>query len=89
MTIEWTDETLPGFIKERDAMLLSMDKQTVLDFMRKWNDPDEVAKAESLSERGFWAGVHKARAGTTSLPMSERIKSKFWLRQNGFKVDIH
>lgn len=67
------------FVKERDAALLSMDREKILAYARKWgaNMPGD--------ERVFWAAVHKARTATASLPMFERAASKAWLEQRGFQ----
>jgi hypothetical protein len=64
------------FVRERDEALLSMDKEKILAYMKKYGvrlPPDEL----------FWLIVHKARTGATSLPMAERAKSKEWLIAHG------
>lgn len=64
-------------LKERDAALLSKDKQTIVTFMRKYG-------LHVPSDRAFWPAVHKAIARNERLPEAERIKSRLWLSVRGF-----
>lgn len=66
-----------GFIKERDEVLLSLDRDKIEAYLRKYQVPvpqdDEV----------FWRGVHKAICAIKSAPESAKKASKEWLREHG------
>lgn len=72
------------FAAERDAALLSMDKQQIAAFWLDWNIamPTAVLDSEPL----FLVTVHKMRVQIKSLPLAERRASKQWLEAHGFKV---
>lgn len=73
---------LDGVMTERRAALISMDRDKILAYVRKWhNDPELIALMES-DEAVFWAGVHKARVACVDLPKYERDKSRRWLKQH-------
>lgn len=66
-----------GFIKERDEALLSLDRDKIEAYLRKYQVPvpqdDEV----------FWRGVHKAVCAIKNAPESAKKASKEWLREHG------
>jgi hypothetical protein len=66
------------FVAERDAALLSMDKEKIIAHMKKYGSPVP-------DKRFFWLTIHKARTGATGLPMVERAASKWWLIHFGSK----
>lgn len=68
------------FLKDRREALLSMDKEKLLAYAKKY----EVKSIPSDDEI-FWIGIHKARTACVDLPMEERSKSKQWLTNLGFR----
>ena len=74
------------FNNERDAALRSLDKETILAHYEKWGG-SEIETLRSLSEKGFWGGMHRARVNIRSLTREEREFSLKWLQDNGFKGD--
>lgn len=77
---------MEGFLSERRAALLSMDREKILAYMRKWNaEPDVITIMES-DEDVFWGGVHKARVICMDLPKRDRDESRRWLKRN--KLDV-
>lgn len=73
------------FVKDRDAALLSMDRETFLAFVLKWQawsgvNPD-MLKSEALTE----AIMHKMITTAKSLPLALRRESKAWLTAHGLK----
>ena len=67
------------FLRDRDAALLSMNKKKIEEYAQSYSVslPDNDAL--------FWVMIHKARTGATSLPMTERAASKFWLTHFGYE----
>ena len=65
------------YIKDRNAALLSLDKEKITAYMLKYEVPI------SQDERVFWASVHKARTAITNFPAHEIQKSKDWLAERG------
>ena len=75
------------FIKERNEALLSLDKEKILAYGKKYN----VKFPED--EKIFWAGVHKAICSLYSIPVNKITKeqyekSKNWLKENGFEWQL-
>ena len=66
------------FVKERDEALLSMDREKMLAYCRKYGI--SIAPDEKV----FLAGMHQARLGVLDIPEEEQVKSVIWLMQNGF-----
>lgn len=76
-----------NFIEDRNKALLSLDKEKILEYGKKYN-----VKFPS-DEKIFWAGVHKAICSLyiipqNKIPKEQYKKSKEWLRQNGFSTKI-
>ena len=72
---------LGAFLRERNAALLSLDKEKILAYARKWGaklpfDPND--------EEMFWCAVHKAITAIPSLPSEARSASKRWLQSRGY-----
>ena len=65
------------FVKERDAALLSLDREIIEAFAKKWQ---VVLPKDS---EVFWAAIHKARTGAVNLPREARLESKLWLLGKG------
>ena len=74
------DPNLETYLRERDAVLLDPDLDRLRAHFVKWGKP-EAMKASDEVMRMAW---HKARAATTSLPMTERRQSARWLEARGF-----
>lgn len=72
--------------EEKNRALLTMDRAAIVEFMRKWNTPEEVARVDAAPDQVFFVAVHKLRAASRSLPLEERVKSKKWLRERGYGV---
>ena len=67
------------FLKERRHALLSMDKTTIESYLHKYG-----VRIPS-NEDTFWISIHMARTGAKDLPMEQRIISKQWLRERGYR----
>jgi hypothetical protein len=68
---------------ERRAALISMDREKILAYVRKWHAEPELIALMEADEPAFWAGVHKARVACIDLPKYERDSSRRWLKKNG------
>lgn len=79
----------PGFLSERRAALLSMDRDKVLAYMRRWQASAEelgiIAVLESDDDL-FWKSLHFARAACPELPKADRDSSRRWLKHHDLKV---
>lgn len=78
---------MEDFIKERNEALLSLDRERILAYGKKYN----VKFPED--EKIFWAGVHKAICSLYLIPVnkitkSQYEKSKEWLKENGFEWQV-
>lgn len=73
-------EKIKELVADRREALLSMDKEKILAYMRKYGVPlpsnDDV----------FWISVHKARTADLSLPDDERQISREWLAARGYQA---
>jgi len=70
------------FIEDRNEALLSMDRDKILAFARKYNGDDGY---EQEDEYVFWISVHKMRTASLGLPESERRVSMNWLIERGYE----
>jgi len=70
------------FVKERDESLLSLDKEKIVEFLRKNNV--QIPENETV----FWAGVHKAITAIDSATLEQKIDSMMWLVEHGFKPGV-
>lgn len=75
-------QALEQFMADRDTALLSLDKEKIISFCRRWG----VRFPNSNNEKVFWAEVHKARICLSYFPEDERELSRSWLQNNGFGV---
>ena len=75
-----TPINFPEFVQERNSALLSLDKEKILAYCRKYG--------VNISGDGdaFWAAVHKARMGIRGFPEAEKQISRDWLNEHGFKT---
>jgi hypothetical protein len=72
-----------SFIQDRDDALRSLDKDTILAYMKKYNI-DWIPSTEEV----FWAGIHKSRLAINSFSKEEKKISMDWLTKHGYKHDI-
>ena len=68
------------FIKERDEALLSLNKEKIMSYMKKYN-----IDATPTNDSVFWSGIHKAIISLRSATKEQKNKSLKWLKENGFK----
>jgi hypothetical protein len=65
------------FLRDRREALLSMDKNKILDYCRKYGVPIPA------DENVLWVGIHKARCEALDISQEERQKSADWLINRG------
>ena len=75
------------FIQERNEALLSLNKEKILAYGKKYN----VKFPED--EKIFWAGVHKAICSLyfvnkNKITLEQYTKSANWLKDNGFGIGV-
>lgn len=70
------------FLQDRREMLLALDVAKMRAYMEKYGEPapdsDEVCMI----------AMHKARIEAGDIPFNEKMKSRFWLQQRGYKPGI-
>src|SRR5262245_9950806 len=76
-------KSIAEFVKERDAALLTLNRDVILAMYQKWADDDDYNRMFNARDEVFWASVHKARTAATSLPLEARHASKTWLSARG------
>lgn len=74
---------MKNFVKERDEALLSLDKDKIMAYAKKY----QVSLPKN--EKVFWAGIHKARLGVKSFSEEAKQISAEWLVNNGFKPFLY
>lgn len=70
------------FIKERDAAMLSLDKEKIKRYCEKYGVPIPA------NETVFWAGVHKCICNIAAATIDQKLQSAQWLFEHGFSTDI-
>ena len=75
------------FVAERNEALFSLDKNKIIAFAKKYNNPIE-GLAEAISDEVFWALVYKAIYNTTTVPPELKRVAIRWLRQHGFTTEV-
>ena len=70
---------LQQFNSDRDEALLSLDKEKIQTFQKKYN-----IGFQPSSERVFWAAVHKAILVLNAATEEQKMRSKKWLKSHGF-----
>lgn len=78
-------ELLEKFVAERNEALFSLDKNKIMAFAKKYNNP--IAK-EGVSDEVFWASVYKAIYNITTAPPELKRVALRWLRQHGFTTEV-
>ncbi len=76
---EQIEAQMAQFVAERNAAILTMDKEVISQYMLKWGIQPPV------DDDVFWASVHMARSGAKDLPMHERLLSRRWLTERGLR----
>lgn len=69
------------FVRERDEALLSLEKEKIVFFCRKYG------VYYPHSEIEFWKSVHKARVALKGIPEPDKEISREWLLQHGVRAD--
>ena len=69
-------------VKERDEAMLSLDKDKILAYCKKYGVP--IPKNETV----FWAVVHKTILYLNAATKEQKEKSAAWLVEHGFKPEI-
>ncbi len=69
------------FIKERDEALLSLDKNKILAYFKKYSPSVPPPSNDTV----FWLAVHKARLMLTGISNEDRKLSEKWIDDRGFK----
>lgn len=69
------------FVREREEVLLSLDKDKILSFCRKYGI------YHPHTETAFWQSVHKARIALKDFPEPAKEISRRWLTERGFQAD--
>ena len=67
------------FIRERNEALLSLDKERIQAFMKKYD-----MQYPSDNDLVFWAGVHKAILAINAASPEQKEQSADWLLDHGF-----
>jgi hypothetical protein len=78
-----TKAAIKRFKQDRNQALLSLDKDQILTFMRKYQIP------EPSSDTVFWAGVHKGIVNMKAATEEQRHRSYSWLIEHGFSGEIN
>lgn len=79
MTSQQKDE-IAEFVKERDAILLSLDVDRMIAFHEKHNPGIGAPSNRNVC----LISMHKARTAAKTLPMEARRLSRDWLTERGF-----
>ena len=74
-------DLMKKFTEERNNALLSLDKEQIVKFMKKYNIP------VPYNDLIFWGGVHKAILQIDGITKAQREYSEKWLLDNGYKVE--
>jgi hypothetical protein len=72
---------MAAMIRERDEALLSLNREKIMAFARRWSP--EFLRVAGLSDEIFWLSVHTARTANRNLPDAERVKSRQYLIERG------
>lgn len=78
------------FVEERNRVLLSLNKEKILFYMRKYNiqpyTKETLDVPLEVRERIFWGGVHYAITQIASATNEQKEASISWLAANGFEI---
>ncbi len=70
------------FVADRDAALLSLDREKIDAYLRKYN------LTAPGKENVYWAAVHKAILGLNGASEAQKERSRRWLREHGFQPEL-
>lgn len=70
------------YVKERDEALLSLDKEKIIAFYKRYNVP--YAKKDKV----FWATVYKCIFHINASTAQQKLNAECWLIENGFTTDM-
>ena len=70
-------------VQERNEALFSLDKNKIMDYLRKYNLPTEAS-----SDIVFWAGIYKAICNIKNAPEPIVEEARAWLNERGFSTTI-
>jgi hypothetical protein len=73
---------MSNFVKERDEAILSLDKDKIISYMKKYDIPI------NSNDLVFWASMHKAIMVMRSASKEQKENSSKWLKANGFKTTL-
>ena len=76
------------FIKERNEALLSLNKDKIVAYMKKYGI------SIPQNEKIFWVGVHKSICSLylvdkNGITLEQYTKSADWLKENGFQIGVY
>lgn len=76
------DDPIKVFVAERDFALLSLDKERILNYMKKYN----ISQDDDITEEEFWAGVHYSILALRSANEKQKARSRTWLLLHNYSV---
>ena len=76
---------LKRMVKLRDEALLSLDRDQILRYYKRYSSREEYAWMANVESDVFWGAVHKARSANINLPIEARLESKRWLEAKGWQ----
>lgn len=73
---------MSNFVKERDEAILSLDRDKIISYMKKYDIPI------NSNDLVFWASIHKAIMALKSASKEQKENSSKWLKENGFSTTL-
>ncbi|MCD8353404.1 MAG: hypothetical protein LUC47_03710 [Clostridiales bacterium] len=70
------------FVKERNAALFSLDRDTIEKYMKKYDIP--IPENETV----FWASIYKCICSITDAPQELVAEAKEWLYAHGMSAGV-
>lgn len=67
---------------ERDLALLSLDKNRIIAYFKKYN----IQQDKNITEEEFWASVHYSILGLRSASEKQKNRSKNWLLLHNYSL---
>lgn len=67
---------------ERDLALLSLDKDKILNYCKKYG----IKQDENLTEEEFWAGIHYSILALRSATKEQKNRSRNWLLLHNYSL---
>lgn len=72
----------PQDIARRNAALLSLDRATILVYLKNALDPIDYELFSHAADQSFWRTVHLTRLVCRGIPVEARTQSHAWLKQD-------